>query len=141
MSDKVQNRAGVAEVFIVEDHDMMRAMLAALIAAQPTVNLAGVARTGEEALVELKRTKADIVIVDVTLDGMNGFDFIQQLRLIRPEVRCLLVSGHSSIQYVQRARNVGAQGYVVKGDSKRFCTGLAEILADRQYFPDSSESA
>jgi DNA-binding NarL/FixJ family response regulator len=74
------------------------------------------------------------VLVDVSLPGMNGLDFVAALQNRCPDVVCLILSGHRARWYVERARELGARGYVVKGDLPGLRSALRAVLAGGFYF-------
>lgn len=104
------------KVFVVEDHPVVREGYALLLRLSPGLELAGVAASAEEALTRLATETPDLVLVDVALPGMNGFDLIARLREVNPALRALVVSGHEASVYLGRTREVGAVGFVPKAD-------------------------
>lgn len=110
-------------VFIVEDHALMRDMMAQYIADLPDFSVYGTARTAEDALTDLPGS-ADLVLVDVSLPGMNGIELIGQLRTLHPDLPCLVCSGYNEAHYVEQALEAGARGYVAKGNPDELTDGL-----------------
>jgi len=108
--------AAAKTVFVVEDHPVVREGYALLLRLSPGLELAGVAASAEEALDRLATATPDLVLVDVALPGMNGFDLIARLREVNPVLRALVVSGHEASVYLGRTREVGAVGFVPKAD-------------------------
>ena len=99
-------------IFIVEDHRVMRDSLILYIGRTPWLEVCGAVASAEEALVQLPESGADLVLVDISLPGMNGIDLIKQLRRQLPALPCLILSGH--VEQVGQAaagrRGVGAAG-------------------------------
>jgi len=104
-------------IFLIDDHEVMRDSLARYLAVMGH-RICGMASNAEEALVELAEAPGvDLAIVDVSLPGMSGISLVSALRDRRPEVRCVMLSGHSQERYVRRAFEAGAHGYLVKGSA------------------------
>jgi DNA-binding response OmpR family regulator len=102
-------------IFLIDDHEVMRDSLARYLAVMGH-RICGMASNAEEALVELAEARGiDLAIVDVSLPGMSGISLVSELRDRRPEVRCVMLSGHNQERYVKRALEAGACGYLVKG--------------------------
>lgn len=103
-------------VFIVEDHSVMRQLLSEVVERENCFVLCGTAASAEDALKAVPNSGAEMVLVDVSLPGMNGFEFVRRLREdmeIAPH--CLMVSGHVEVDYARQALEAGACGYVLKG--------------------------
>ncbi|MBS0431128.1 MAG: response regulator transcription factor [Proteobacteria bacterium] len=116
-------------VYIVEDHPRMRDVLREWIAALPGLTVCGAAECAETALRELATTKADLVLVDMSLPGMDGTELVAALRERHPDIRCLILSGHDEARYVQRALAAGAQGYLLKDRPAEIEKAITTVLA------------
>jgi DNA-binding NarL/FixJ family response regulator len=103
-------------VFIVEDHALMRETLREFIQADMDCSVCGAAARGEDALAQLEHMSTQVVIVDVLLPSMSGIEMVEILHSKRPEIVCIMLSGHSEASYVRRALDAGALGYVLKGN-------------------------
>jgi DNA-binding NarL/FixJ family response regulator len=120
-------------IFLIDDHEVMRDSLARYLAVMGH-RICGMASNAEEALLELADAPAvDLAIVDVSLPGMSGISLVSELRHRRPEVRCVMLTGHKEERYVNRAFEAGAHGYLVKG--------TADLLEKIEEFasPDRAE--
>jgi DNA-binding NarL/FixJ family response regulator len=104
-------------IFLIDDHEVMRDSLARYLAVMGH-RICGMASNAEEALLELADAPGvDLAIVDVSLPGMSGISLVSELRHRRPEVRCVMLTGHKQERYVNRAFEAGAHGYLVKGSA------------------------
>lgn len=103
------------KIFIVEDHDVMRATLNGFLKSKPGLEVVGLAATSAEALQCLAEIEADIALVDVRLPGMNGLELVEQLQEKYPGLVCLMLSGHGEVPYIRHAFRAGARGYILKG--------------------------
>ena len=120
-------------VFIVEDHTIMLEMLKVLIGDEAGLEVSGTAATGEEALERLLEAQADLVLIDVSLPGINGIELAAEIKSEWPDKHCLMLSGHQEIVYVKRSFAAGAQGYVAKGDPCEIPKAVRRILEGEEY--------
>ncbi len=106
---------GKIRVLCIDDHPVVRDGIAAIINLQTDMMLAGAAATGGEALERYFELRPDVALVDLQLPDMSGFDVIKKIRDKFPNARIIVLSSHEGDVDIQRALEVGAQGYVVKG--------------------------
>jgi DNA-binding NarL/FixJ family response regulator len=98
----------------VDDHPIVREGVAAIINLQPDMTMAGTASTGSEAIQRVAELAPDIVLVDLRLPDMSGFEVIKRIKGISA-ARLIVLSSHEGDVDIQRALEAGAHGYVVKG--------------------------
>jgi DNA-binding NarL/FixJ family response regulator len=125
---------------LVEDHPLMRETLSEFLREMSTVELVGMVSSAEEALAFCEQRTPDLVLIDVSLPGMNGIDLVAELHARYPTMRCLMLSGHREVSYVERALANGAQGYVLKGDPSELLRGVAEVAEGRTYLSETVRS-
>ncbi len=101
------------KILIVDDHPIVRAGVRRLLATEPDMEIAEAA-SGREALTAARATPPDLVILDLNLPGMGGFDIIARLVRERPRPRILVLSMHDDPIFAMRALEAGADGYVSK---------------------------
>jgi DNA-binding NarL/FixJ family response regulator len=116
-------------IFLIEDHPVMRSGLEMFVRGQEGLELCGSAGSAEEALDRLP-CGADLVLVDVSLPGMSGIHLIREVRARWPELRCLVLSGHSVSRYAEAAQEAGAIDYVMKGDAGLLRAAIERALID-----------
>jgi DNA-binding NarL/FixJ family response regulator len=129
-----------SNVYIVEDNDRMRALLRDWIDELPGLSVCGAAPTAEAALEELPELDADLAVIDMSLPAMGGIELVAALREQRPEMRCLILSGHNEKSYVERALAAGAQGYLLKGEPAEIENAITRVLAGERYLSASLKS-
>ena len=114
-------------VLIADDHQLFAQALEAMLADEERIDVVGYARDGRQA-VELARTiEPDVILMDISMPGMDG---IEATRLIGEEptsVRVLVLTGSNSRIDVDRARDAGAAGYVTKD---RIASELVDAIVD-----------
>ena len=102
------------KIFVIDDHPLMRKGLALALDAEMDLEVCGQAVSAEDALTLLEDVDPDLVIVDISLPGMSGLEFIKHLQVIKPHTKALVVSRHDESLYAERALRAGAKGYIMK---------------------------
>lgn len=117
-------------IFIVDDHPMMLDGMSVLIDSEPGLTCCGKAKSAEEAMSEIARTKPDLVITDITLPNRSGFDLIKDIKAAFPEVLVFVYSMHDEMFYAERALRAGARGYLMKeAGSEKMLEAIRRVLA------------
>ncbi|MFW6244540.1 MAG: response regulator, partial [Fibrobacterota bacterium] len=104
------------KVLVVEDHEDMRMLYRVLFRREKEIEFLE-ASNGEEALKVVTGEAPDLVLVDVSLPGMNGIEFTRRLKRDFPHIRVLVVTGHDADRYHGEAMEAGADDLVTKGDA------------------------
>ncbi len=104
-------------VLIVDDHVIVREGLHALLEAQPDIEVVGEATDGEEAVNKTREVQPDIVLMDITMPGMNGLEATRHIRQHSPDVKILVLTMHEGDEYFFKMLDAGASGYFIKGGS------------------------
>lgn len=119
-------------VFIADDHALVLEGFRQLL-AQDTV-IVGTAHSGAELLEKVRKASPDIVLMDVLLTDMNGFDLIQSVKKKLPHVKVILVTMLSEPFYISEGFQKGANGYVLKQSaSDELMTAIHTVMSDRRY--------
>jgi len=127
-------------LLIVDDHALFRDGLRAIIERNPMHTVSGEAGNGKDALRAAKNLKPDLALVDISLPDQNGLELIGEIKKISPRTKVIIVSMHSKIDYIAKAFQAGAEGYVVKDSaSDRLQQGIDCVLKG-DYFMDASVS-
>ena len=98
-------------ILIVDDHAIVRMGVRTLLAANPKWKVCGEAANGEQALREIAKLAPDVVILDLSLPGMNGFEVAKEIRRLAPSTKIVFFTIHD---VPATAREVGADGFVLK---------------------------
>ena len=124
-----------AQVMLVDDHAMLRHGMAMLINLEPDMEVFAEAGDGDEALAILKAGHhADIVLMDVSLKTLSGFEVIKSIHILLPALPVLVVSMHDEGVYAERALRAGARGYVMKQEpGEVLVTAIHEVLKGNIY--------
>ena len=127
----------MTSILIVEDHAMMGRALTRVLDEHQDLHVVEIVSTAEIALEKLKKIKVDLAIVDVSLPRMNGIDLVALLHKQYPALPCMMLSGHTGMQYVTRSLEAGARGYVVKDDIAGIVEGIQAIMAGKTYVSEN----
>jgi DNA-binding NarL/FixJ family response regulator len=101
-------------VLIADDHRLFAQALEAILATDERIEVVGHARDGAEAVTLDKSLDPDVVLMDIAMPGMDGFEATRRIRQRRPDACVLMLTGSNSRSDVDRARKAGAAGYVTK---------------------------
>ncbi|WP_423759588.1 response regulator [Burkholderia sp. NLJ2] len=101
-------------VVIAEDHDLLRNGLRSMLCAQGDYDVVGEARDGKEACHQALALAPDLILMDLSMRGMNGIDASATIKRRTPTVRIIALTVHQSEEYVREALRAGVDGYVLK---------------------------
>jgi len=123
------------KVVLADDHVLVRNGIKALLEDESDVEVIDEASDGKEALEVLAKNKPNLLIVDIRMPEMNGIEVVTEVKKTYPEVKTLVLSMHDSEEYVVKAIQAGADGYLLKGASKEeFMKALHKIVNGGKYF-------
>jgi two-component system response regulator NreC len=128
---------------LVEDHEVVRQGLRALLAAEPDFQIVGEAGDGVAATDMVERLRPDVLVLDLMLPGLGGMEVVRAVRLRAPETRVVILSMHANEAYVLGALQAGAVAYVLKksGASELLAAIRAAWTGRRYLSPPLSEAA
>ena len=101
-------------VLIADDHSIVRGGIRRLLEDQEDIQVVAEASDGHEAIKKILETDPDVILLDISMPGMDGLDVTKQLKAINPRVRILILTMHAEEQYAPRLMRAGAMGYVTK---------------------------
>ncbi|MFE4258479.1 response regulator [Streptomyces sp. NPDC056883] len=101
-------------VYVVDDQDLVREGITALLGIQPGIEVVGSARDGEQAVEEAPGCRPDVVLMDVRMPGVDGVTATRLLRSRLPACRIVMLTTFNDDEYVSRALKAGAVGYLLK---------------------------
>jgi len=110
----MKNAIKPVRVILADDHTLVRAGIRALLEKLPEVKVLGEASNGREALELVKSHKPDVVLMDITMPGLNGLEAAARMAKEFPDVRVIILSMHNNEEYYWRALKAGAAGYLLK---------------------------
>ena len=101
-------------VLLADDHAVLRAGLRALLSREPDMEVVGEAASGSEALKKVEELQPDVVLMDISMPGMEGLEATAQIKQRAPGTKVLILTMHEDRRYLLPALKAGAAGYVVK---------------------------
>ncbi|HET7546866.1 MAG TPA: response regulator transcription factor [Usitatibacter sp.] len=121
-------------IVLADDHALVRAGIRALLQAIEGVAVVAEAENGRDALALCKEHKPDLAILDITMQELNGIDAAAQVKAACPATRVLILSMHSSEEFVRRAIKSGANGYLVKDAAPlELAMAVQAVMRDEVY--------
>jgi len=127
-------------IIIIDDHPLLREGIKSVIEKSRRYEVVGEAGKGDEGFDLVKRLKPDIVIVDISLPDMNGIDLIRKVRKEYPNIRIMVLTVHSKIDYIVESFKAGALGYLVKEAASNSLIDGLNTISEGDYYLDSSLS-
>jgi DNA-binding NarL/FixJ family response regulator len=117
-------------VLVCDDAESMLIALRAVLDLAPGMEVVGEARNGEEAVEQARRLEPDVVLLDLTMPGMNGLEALPELRRAAPRARVVVLSGHEG-RPIEEAVRLGADRSLVKGAEPDAIVAAVAAAADR----------
>jgi DNA-binding NarL/FixJ family response regulator len=129
-------------ILIVDDHEIVREGIRRLLTAtRPDWEICGEATNGKQAIDAVQRLKPDVVILDITMPGMNGLEATPHILKLGLECRILIFTMHDSDRLNEEIRHAGAHGYVQKSQAVRDLVAAIEcVLQGGTFFRDARTS-
>ena len=106
---------GNIRVLITDDHPIFRRGLKNVFSGTSDIKVVNEAANGQELLASIRHIECDVVLLDISMDGMNSLDVLKQLKVERPKLPVLVLSVYPEEAYAVRYLKVGASGYLNKG--------------------------
>jgi DNA-binding NarL/FixJ family response regulator len=128
-------------VLLADDHAVVREGLRSLVAAQSDMELVGEAADGVTAVALAAELDPDVVVVDVSMPGLNGAQVTAQLRAARPDRKVLVLTVHEDRGYLRQLLDAGAAGYVLKRAAAAELVQAIRVVADGGTYLDSALAA
>jgi DNA-binding NarL/FixJ family response regulator len=110
-------RETLSRVLLIDDHEMARRGLEAMLSTAPWVEVVGEADGCEPGLVQIERLRPDVVLLDIRMPGLDGLQCLEEIKKLEHPVAVVIVTLHSDRRYVLGAIRRGAAGYVLKDAS------------------------
>jgi|HubBroStandDraft_6_1064221.scaffolds.fasta_scaffold22914_3 DNA-binding NarL/FixJ family response regulator len=122
-------------VLVVDDHEAVRKGVAGILESRGDIEICGEAGNGEEAVRKAQELKPDIVIMDFSMPVMDGLEASKRILKSFPQMRILIFSMHSTETLTEAAKNVGARGFITKGESAaNLLLAVGNVMRDDSFF-------
>lgn len=136
------NGSGPIRVLLADDHPLVRAGVRKVLEQQARVAVVGEAGDGDEALKLLAELEPDLLVLDLNMPNRDGFAVLREARDAAPGVRILVLTMHSSVEYVARAVREGADGYLLKDTAVQdLAAAIESVTAGRPYYSEPAQRA
>lgn len=123
------------KVLLAEDHRVVRTGIRNLLQQAGDIEVVAEVDSGEQAVALAAASGAELVLMDISMPGMNGLEATRLLRHKAPQLRILMLSMHEEPEYVIRAMKTGASGYVLKSaDRDELLTAVRRVHAGEKYY-------
>lgn len=118
------------KIMIVDDHPILRKGLSMLINQEPDLVVDGEAEDAQKAMELIETNAPDMVIVDISLPGIDGVELLKMIKLRHPDLPTLVVSMHDEGIFAERVLRAGARGYIMKQEAvDKVLVGIRRVLA------------
>ena len=123
-------------VLVVEDHNVVREGLVALLNVADGLEVVGQAADGAEAVAQFRKHHPDITLIDLRLPRMSGVDVIERVRMETPHARFIVLTTYDGDEDIYRALKAGARAYLLKGMTSEELIGtIRTVHAGKSYIP------
>lgn len=121
-------------IVLVEDHRILREGLRAIFASERDLKLVGEATDGLEGIQQAKELQPDLLILDLSMPRMDGLAALKEIKRVAPKTRVLIMTAHRNEEYIFRAIDNGADGYLLKDASAaEMLLAVRSVLAGERY--------
>jgi DNA-binding NarL/FixJ family response regulator len=123
-------------VLVVEDHNVVRQGLVALLNLVEGIQVVGEAADGAEAIVQFRKHHPDVTLIDLRLPKLGGVEVIQRVRADAPQARFVVLTTYDGDEDIYRALKSGAKAYLLKGmTTEELIETIREVHAGRSHIP------
>lgn len=123
-------------IVIADDHKIFREGIISLLSVENEINVVGEASNGNEVIALIEKLKPDILLLDIEMPEMDGFDTLRALKKLKTETKILILSTYKSAEFIKNSIKAGASGYLQKDAGKELLiTAINEIKKAGSYYP------
>ncbi len=121
-------------VMLVDDHAIVRSGFRRLLEQRSSIQVVAEAGNGEQAYATFISHQPDVMVLDLSMPGMSGFEVIRRVMARQPEARILVFSMHEDAALAEQALQLGARGYITKSNAPEILPqAVVQIVAGRQF--------
>lgn len=124
-------------VLIVDDHKILREGIAAILAGNEKIRVVGQCSDGDEIESVIKKSKVDVILMDIKMERMGGIETTTYLQRLFPEVKIIALSMHNEEAYISKMLKAGANGYILKNtDESELVFAIQTVSDGENYFSE-----
>lgn len=129
-------------VMLVDDHAIVRSGFRRLLEQRSAIRVVAEADNGEQAYATFVSHQPDVMVLDLSMPGMSGFEIIRRVIARQPEARILVFSMHEDAALAEQALHLGARGYITKSNAPEILSqAVVQVAAGRQFLsPDIAKA-
>jgi DNA-binding NarL/FixJ family response regulator len=136
--DESDNQVPVTQVLVVDDFLPWQSFIQKMLESEADLKIIATAADGLEAIQKAAELQPDVILMDVSLPKLNGFETTRHIRMLSPASLILFLSEHRGSDLIEAAFQAGALGYVLKADSNSdLLIGIRAILCGQQFVSHS----
>ncbi len=129
-------------VLLADDHSIVRAGLRRIVEESGDMEVIAEASDGREAVRQALEKKPDVAVIDISMPGLDGLEVVSQLQHYYPKLPLLILTMHEEAQYVVRAIQAGAMGYITKQSApEQLVTAIKKVISGHRYLTDEAAEA
>ena len=133
---------GRIRVLVADDHTIVRQGVVGILRRTEDLDVVAEAANGDEALARTLETKPDVVVLDINMPCLNGFEAARRIRRTLADTRILILTMYDDAEYVLKMRRAGVAGYLVKdGAASELIDAIRTLMAGRTYFGPQATKA
>ena len=126
------------KVMLADDHALMREGIKQLLEFDGSIEVIDEANNGKECLEKLEKIEPDILLLDINMPDMNGIEVLEELKKQNKNIKILMLTVHSEVEYLIKAIDIGANGYILKDSgSMELKQAINVIMTDGSYIQPS----
>jgi DNA-binding NarL/FixJ family response regulator len=122
-------------ILSVDDHALLRKGIAAVVNAEPDMELVAEACSGEEAIEKFRVHRPDVTLMDLQMPGLNGIETMSRILAEFPNARIIALTTYNGDAQVLRALRAGARGYILKGHDRELLESIHAVMEGRKSIP------
>ena len=122
------------KLLIVDDHDLVRTGLRHIVSGDPEIEVVGEAGNGEEAITKNRELQPDVVLLDISMPGLSGFEVTKRLQQVSPDARIIILTVHAESPFPSKLLDAGATGYLTKGcEASELLAAIHSVSEGKRY--------
>ena len=141
MNDKLQVGKEVISVLLVDEDAMLRKGMALLLSGEPDIEVVGEVGDGDEAIAQVQALKPDVVVMDISMPGLNGIEATLQIVAESQQSKVIALSIHSAKRFVDDMLSTGVAGYLLKESApEELLQGIRAVMRGEMYLSSAIAS-